>query len=448
MGNIPLYTWLRVIIWILNAIGMYKIFTKCRISGLWGFVPAVRYYRLSEICGRELDGLSVAILDIFETMINYLIQDIDIHTPDGLVLFILFLAISMAIFVYKLRIISALTKVFGLKKRWLFLWAVLPWLTMLIWGFHDSIQPENLDTLEQDAMMAGTSPAALSDLTLCREDDPVEGLNVHLKDRTVRSAGKKRYLLKDIDLHIPCGTMTLLLGGSGAGKTTLINAILGYEKANAEVHLNGQDIYRDYSHMKYKVGFVPQQELLRMNDTVMSTLMDAAKLRLPKGTGRKKRKERVEEVMDILGLSAGKSGLVSKKSGGMRKRISIGMELISDPDLFVLDEPDSGLDGVIARELFLKLQDVAKSGKIVLVITHTPDRVIDLFDRVIVLARDSGRVGRLAFSGTVDEAREFFDCETMEQIIMQVNGVNEGGQGKADEMIDRFIHYRSERQAA
>ena len=56
--------------------------------------------------------------------------------------------------------------------------------------------------------------------------------------------------------------------------------------------------------------------------------------------------------MDILGLTAGKDGLVSKKSGGMRKRISIGTALISDPDLFVLDEPDSGLDGVIARELF------------------------------------------------------------------------------------------------
>ena len=123
------------------------------------------------------------------------------------------------------------------------------------------------------------------------------------------------------------------------------------------------------------------------------------------------------------------------------------MELISDPELFILDEPDSGLDGVIARELFEKLKDIAESGKIVITITHIPDRVADLFDYVIVLARDSGRVGRLAFFGTPDEAREFFGQPTMERIVMCVNRKDEGGEGRADEFIAKYARMTMEREA-
>jgi ABC-type multidrug transport system ATPase subunit len=120
------------------------------------------------------------------------------------------------------------------------------------------------------------------------------------------------------------------------------------------------------------------------------------------------------------------------------------MELVSDPDLFVLDEPDSGLDGVIAREIFEKLRGIADQGKIVMAITHTPDRVIDMFDKVIVLARDSGRVGRLAFYGSPDEAREFFGQNSMEGILRLVNQKDEGGEGRSDEFVVKYV----ERQVA
>ena len=190
--------------------------------------------------------------------------------------------------------------------------------------------------------------------------------------------------------------------------------------------------------MKYRIGFVPQQNLIRMSDTVERTVGDSAKLRLPKNVSYKDRRTRVEEMMDLLGLTAGKEGLVAKKSGGQLRRISIAQELVSDPELFILDEPDSGLDGVIAREIFTKLRGIADEGKIVIVITHTPDRVIDLFDKVIVLGRDSGRVGRLAFYGTPDEAREFFGKDSMEGIVMCVNRQEEGGEGMADYYIAKY----------
>ena len=119
------------------------------------------------------------------------------------------------------------------------------------------------------------------------------------------------------------------------------------------------------------------------------------------------------------------------------------MEFISNPALFILDEPDSGLDGVMARELMEQLRRIADQGKIVVVITHTPDRVIDLFDDVIVLAKDANRTGRLAYFGSIDGAREFFGKDRMEQIVRSVNRQEEGGEGKADEFIKQFAQAQS-----
>jgi ABC-type multidrug transport system ATPase subunit len=130
--------------------------------------------------------------------------------------------------------------------------------------------------------------------------------------------------------------------------------------------------------------------------------------------------------------------MVEKLSGGQKKRLSISMEMISNPSLFILDEPDSGLDGVMARELFQQLRSIADTGKIVIVITHTPDRVIDLFDDVIVLAKDSARTGRLAFYGSVGDARKFFGREKMEDIVKAVNRKEEGGDGLADEFVMKY----------
>ena len=190
--------------------------------------------------------------------------------------------------------------------------------------------------------------------------------------------------------------------------------------------------------MQYEVGFVPQSEMMRGKNTVLNTLMDAAKLRLPMDVSAADRKARVEEVMEIFGLTPVKNNLVEKLSGGQKKRLSISMEFISNPSLFILDEPDSGLDGVMARELFEHLRKIADTGKIVIVITHTPDRVIDLFDDVIVLAKDSARTGRLAYYGSILDARKFFGRDTMEQIVKSVNRKEEGGDGLADEFVMKY----------
>ena len=177
---------------------------------------------------------------------------------------------------------------------------------------------------------------------------------------------------------------------------------------------------------------------MRGNDTVLHTLTDAASLRLPLNLTAEDSRNRVEEVMELFGLLPVKNSFVSKLSGGQRKRLSIAMEFLSNPQLFILDEPDSGLDGVMARALMQQLREIADSGKIVIVITHTPDRVIDLFDDLIVLAKDSHRTGRLAFYGSIQEAQEFFGKQSMEEIVRSVNRKEEGGEGLADDYILKY----------
>jgi len=435
-----------LIAWAAFSVGLRLLLNKLGLERSWrAWVPGLRYIALGEAVHMAQEGIVCGFLDVL-SFSSYLYDVYSVNERVQVAMALVTLAVSLALIIYRIRLFMRIVKIFGLKKRWVLLWLASEALTMLILGFGKRYQPAGGVTLSED-WEAGTAPADIPGTALPRERSASEsGLSVELVKRTVRDNFQERYLLKDISLHIPNGSMVLLLGGSGAGKTTFVNAVIGYEQADATMLLNGADIYKDYDRMKYRIGFVPQQNLIRGSDTVSHTVTDAALLRMPKETGSEGRNKKVREVMDMLGLTAGADGLVSKKSGGQLRRISIAMELVSDPELFVLDEPDSGLDGVIAREIFTKLRKIADEGKIVIVITHTPDRVIDLFDKVIVLAKDSGRVGRLAFYGSPAEAKEFFGKDSMEGIVMSVNRKEEGGDGLADECVERYARLAAERR--
>ena len=272
------------------------------------------------------------------------------------------------------------------------------------------------------------------------------GLCIDIEERNVWERTKKKTLLRDIKMDIPKRSMVLILGGSGAGKTTFLNAVMGYEPADAVIRYAGTDIYEEYEKMKYEIGYVPQQDLLRMNDTVRDTLFNAAKMRLPRGSGESYYAKRVSETLQVLGLGKYADSLVGKLSGGQRKRLSIAVEYIGNPSLFFLDEPDSGLDGTMAVSLMENLRTIADQGKIVLVISHSPDRAFDLFDKIIVLAKSSrDDVGRLAFFGSPKEALSFFGVETLEQIVKRINRPDEGGDGMADHFIAKYKSGRSHR---
>ena len=274
------------------------------------------------------------------------------------------------------------------------------------------------------------------------------GLSIRIDERSVHSALKKVTLLKNINLSVEPGNMVMILGGSGAGKSTFVNAVTGYEKADAKITEGGIDYYQQFDQVKHRIGFVPQENLLREEDTVLMTVRNAADLRLPKNMPEAEKEQRIHLVLETFGLSGHEGSLVSKLSGGQKKRLSICTEFIASPSLFILDEPDSGLDGIMAMELMENLRLIASQGKIVMVITHAPDRVAHLFDKVIVLARGTeNHIGQLAFYGSIPEAKRFFGVSTLEQVVKQINAPSEGGKGLADQFITKFETYARQRDA-
>jgi ABC-type multidrug transport system ATPase subunit len=258
-------------------------------------------------------------------------------------------------------------------------------------------------------------------------------LYINIVRRTVRQGlFKELTLLKDINLTIQAGEMVLILGGSGAGKTTFMNAVMGYEKATGTIRHGDIDIYSQYNKMKYAIGFVPQDVLLRESDTVYDTLFNAATMKMPSGTTREMMAQRVETVMNMVSLSHVANSLIKSISGGEKKRVSAGVELVADPSLFFLDEPDSGLDAQSATELMENLRNIADAGKIVMIISHSPDRAAHLFNKVIVLAKSQvDNSGHLVFFGSVPDTEAFFGVNSLEGVVGKIN--------RRDGQVEQYI---------
>ncbi len=270
-------------------------------------------------------------------------------------------------------------------------------------------------------------------------------LLVEIKEKTV-DLGRKT-LLKNIHAEFNNGDFVLILGGSGAGKTTLIRAILGESKANGKIILNGQDLYKNFKNMKSQIGLVPQFLTLRKNDTLRNTLIDTAGIKLGKKYSKQERIDRVEKILEHVGIKEHENKLIGQLSGGQQKKAAVANQLVGFQKVFICDEPDSGLDAASRTQQMEILKEISQENKIVMVVTHEPDdavRIIDgvrksLFTKVIVLARSSvDKAGHLAFFGDVNEAMLFFGVERLQDIMLEINPVEEGGKGKADEYINKY----------
>lgn len=268
-------------------------------------------------------------------------------------------------------------------------------------------------------------------------------MNVNINEVKVRKFGSlsRKTLLRNVNLDIESGDFILILGGAGAGKSTFIKSLMGEIRADGQILLGGMDLYKNFKMLKHKIGIVPQFATTRENDTVYHTIMDAAKIKLSGEYSNSEIKQRVDNIIERMMLTKIKDSLISVISGGQRKRVEVAIQAIGDQEVFVLDEPDSGLDYAGRVDQMKNLKECTKTGCVVSVITHSPDDAASLFTKVIVLAKSAkDDTGYLAYYGDVANALSFFGVKKLSEIVFEIN--SEGGRGRADEFIEKFERTR------
>ncbi|XP_021754938.1 ABC transporter G family member 21-like [Chenopodium quinoa] len=218
-----------------------------------------------------------------------------------------------------------------------------------------------------------------------------------------------RVILNGVTGIVRPGELLAMLGPSGSGKTTLLTALGGRlpgKISSGSITYNGHP----YSgSIKRKIGFVTQDDVLYPHLTVAETLMYTALLRLHNKLTKQDKIDQVEMVINELGLTRCRNTMIGGAlfrgvSGGERKRVSIGQEMLVNPSLLLLDEPTSGLDSTTAQRIMDTLKSLARGGRTVLTTIHQPSsRLYQMFDKVVVLSE-----GCPIYYGSASRVMDYF----------------------------------------
>ena len=218
----------------------------------------------------------------------------------------------------------------------------------------------------------------------------VSGLRVIRGDRLV---------LRDVDCTVEAGLVTGLLGPSGCGKTTLMRAVVGVQRiAGGAIQVFA--VPAGTSELRRRVGYMTQSPSVYGDLTVVENLRYFARV--------VDRRDRVRDVIELVGLGEDEHSLVRDLSGGERSRASLAVALLGEPDLLVLDEPTVGLDPLLRRELWATFHRLADAGSTLLVSTHVMDEA-ERCDRLLLM-----REGTVLAEGTPDGLRARTATPTLE----------------------------------
>jgi len=241
-------------------------------------------------------------------------------------------------------------------------------------------------------------------------DDGHATFEAHELQVVVHDGGKQKILLDGITFPLAERSMMAVIGPAGAGKSTLLNALTGKRPATTgSVFYDFRDLYENYDELRHRIGLVPQESVTHDQLTAQTALGYQAELRFPPDTGSDERNQRVGEVLDELLMTRHKDTRIDRLSGGQKKRVNIGLELLTRPSLLFLDEPTSPLDPHLKRQMFEQMRHMANpdspSGQSVVVITHDVEsKLISLCDRLIVLQPG----GKMAYFGPPTEGLKYF----------------------------------------
>ena len=227
---------------------------------------------------------------------------------------------------------------------------------------------------------------------------------------TVKKKEEQKVILNKLTGYFSHGRLTGILGPSGAGKTSLIELLSGQSKsgiATGNIFLNGNP--SDIHTIKKISGFVFQDDIILKTMTVKEALYMSALLRLPETISNEDKENKVNEMITLLHLENCKDTIVGDSlskgiSGGERKRLAVGMEMITNPSIIFLDEPTSGLDTYSSYSLISNLKDLTNKGKTVIATIHQPSSdILRLFDDMLILNH-----GKIIYLGEVNNLVSYF----------------------------------------
>jgi len=232
-------------------------------------------------------------------------------------------------------------------------------------------------------------------------------------------------VINGLSFEVKRGETFGFLGSNGSGKTTTLRALLGiYEPTGGELLIDG-DIYRVDGSMR--IGYLPEERGLYKKENVIDTMIYFGEL---KGMNRDAAKRFSLKYLKRVGLSGYELTRLDKLSGGQQQKVQLGITIMDDPELLILDEPTKGFDPVNRRLLMDIISDCQKRGATIMMVSHQMNDVEKLCDRIVLL-----KDGCAAEYGTVNAVRKKYGDKHMEDIFVEIykNEFLETGEGDLDE---------------
>jgi len=224
-----------------------------------------------------------------------------------------------------------------------------------------------------------------------------------------------KQVLSDINLTVPYHGIYGLLGPSGCGKTTTVKIISGIlEATSGSVHILGETMPQ--LNLMNRIGYMAQSDALYGQLTAEENLNFFSSLY---GIKKEKARTRINEVLALVNLTSHKTKLVMAYSGGMKRRLSLAMSLLHEPEVLILDEPTVGIDPVLRKKIWDSLYALTEQGLTIIVTTHVMDEAEKC--RNLAMMRD----GQMIAQGTPSELMKCCGASTIEEAFIHYG---EGGQ--------------------
>ncbi len=226
-----------------------------------------------------------------------------------------------------------------------------------------------------------------------------------------RMAFGDKTIIKDLSFTIKKGEIFGLLGANGSGKTTTIRALLGfYHPTGGELLIEGKKY--DPEDLGVTVGYLPEERGLYRKETVIDTMVYFGELK-----GLKNPLEWSQKYLARVGLSDKADQKIEKLSSGQQQKIQLGITIMDNPKLLILDEPTKGFDPMNRRLLMEIIEELHQKGTSIIMITHYMDEVEQLCDRALLLKDGVARA-----YGTITEIKKEFKNKSLDQIFVDVYG--------------------------